>query len=119
MAGGSQRWLTLGELFLQPSELIKLGVILMLAHYLSTREEQMESFLTPLFGAAAPRAGGGADLLAAQPGHGPGAASSSAAMMFFVGGLRWRHLLVLVGARHRCGRRRLAVSCSRTTCAIG
>ncbi|MGC8782229.1 MAG: FtsW/RodA/SpoVE family cell cycle protein, partial [Anaerolineae bacterium] len=49
-AGGAQRWLAVGEFLLQPSELIKLGVILVVAHYLSAREQKMESFLTPLVG---------------------------------------------------------------------
>ncbi len=48
VAGGAQRWLTLGEFFLQPSELTKIAVIIVLAHYLATHEEKMESILTPL-----------------------------------------------------------------------
>jgi rod shape determining protein RodA len=96
VAGGAQRWLTLGELFLQPSELIKLGVILMLAHYLSAREEKMESFLTPLFGLMlfAPAV----VLIYLQPNLGTALVLIViGATMFFVGGLRWRHLVVMVG----------------------
>jgi rod shape determining protein RodA len=48
VAGGAQRWLTLGTYFLQPSELTKLAVILVLAHFLSSREEKMESIFTPI-----------------------------------------------------------------------
>jgi rod shape determining protein RodA len=36
-AGGSQRWISLGPLSLQPSELVKVAVILMLAQYYSRR----------------------------------------------------------------------------------
>jgi rod shape determining protein RodA len=96
VAGGAQRWLTLGELFLQPSELIKLGVILMLAHYLSAREEKMESFLTPLLGILlfAPAV----LLIYLQPNLGTALVLIViAATMFFVGGLRWRHLMVMTG----------------------
>jgi rod shape determining protein RodA len=96
VAGGSQRWLTLGELFLQPSELIKLGVILMLAHYLSAREEKMESFWTPLFGLMlfAPAV----VLIYLQPNLGTAMVLIViSATMFFVGGLRWRHLVVMLG----------------------
>lgn len=48
VAGGAQRWLALGDFLLQPSELAKIAVIIVLAHYLSTRTERMDSFLTPL-----------------------------------------------------------------------
>ncbi len=95
-AGGAQRWLTLGEFLFQPSELIKLGVILVLAHYLSTREEKMESFFTPTLGILllAPAI----VLIFLQPNLGTVLVLLViGGTMFFVGGLRWRHILVLVG----------------------
>ncbi len=48
VSGGAQRWFELGEFLLQPSELIKVVLIVALAHYLSSREEKMESLLTPI-----------------------------------------------------------------------
>lgn len=48
VAGGAQRWLTLGTYFLQPSELTKVAVILALAHFLDGRQEKLDSLLTPL-----------------------------------------------------------------------
>ena len=50
VSGGAQRWLTLGDFLLQPSELTKLGVIVVLAHFLATREARgrMGSILTPI-----------------------------------------------------------------------
>lgn len=93
-SGGAQRWLSLGEFLLQPSELIKLGVILALAHYLSAREERMESFLTPVVGLLilAPAI----LLIYLQPNLGTALVLVViGATMFFVGGLRWRHVLVL------------------------
>ena len=97
VAGGAQRWLKLGEFFLQPSELTKIAVILALAHYLATREERMESFLTPL----------GALLLLApatvliylQPSLGTALSIVViGGVMLVMSGLRLRHTLVLAGA---------------------
>lgn len=95
-SGGAQRWLSLGEYLVQPSELIKLGVILTLAHYLAAREERMESFLTPVLGLLllAPAV----LLIYLQPNLGTALVLIViGATMFFVGGLRWRHVAVLVG----------------------
>jgi rod shape determining protein RodA len=94
VAGGAQRWLKLGEFFLQPSELTKIAVILALAHYLAKREERMDSFLTPL----------GALLLLApavvliylQPSLGTAlSVVVIGGVMLVMGGLRLRHALVL------------------------
>lgn len=102
VAGGAQRWLTLGEFLLQPSELIKLGVILVLAHFLSTREEKMESFLTPVLGILllAPAV----VLIFLQPNLGTALVLLViGGTMFFVGGLRWRHIVVLGGLAGAAG----------------
>jgi rod shape determining protein RodA len=40
VVGGSQRWLALGPLVVQPSELARLAVILALAHYFQRREQE-------------------------------------------------------------------------------
>ena len=71
VAGGSQRWLTLGEFFLQPSELTKVAVIIVLAHYLASHEDRMESLLTPLGALVILAPAVGVDLPATQPWHGP------------------------------------------------
>ncbi len=102
IAGGSQRWLSLGEFLLQPSELAKLAVILVLAHYLSAREEKMESFLTPLLGLLllVPAV----VLIYAQPNLGTAlVVIVIGATMFFVGGLRWRHIALLAGLAAAAG----------------
>ena len=96
-SGGAQRWLTLGEYFIQPSELIKLAVILMLAKYLSANEERMGNLLTPL----------GAILLLVpavvliylQPNLGTAlSVIVIGGLMLVVGGLRWHHTLFFAGA---------------------
>ena len=90
VAGGAQRWLTVGEYFLQPSELTKIAVILALAHFLSSREEKMESVFTPIvaFGLLLPAVG----LIFWQPNLGTAlVVVAIGAIMILVAGLRWRH----------------------------
>jgi cell division protein FtsW len=41
---GARRWLKLGSLTIQPAELIKVGVLLYLAHYLAKKGERIEDF---------------------------------------------------------------------------
>jgi cell division protein FtsW len=41
---GARRWLRLGALTVQPAELIKVGVLLYLAHYLAKKGERIEDF---------------------------------------------------------------------------
>lgn len=43
VGGGAQRWLKLGPITVQPSEVAKLAVVMMLARYLSEHEEQVTS----------------------------------------------------------------------------
>lgn len=90
VAGGAQRWLTIGEYFLQPSELTKIAVILALAHFLSSREEKMESILTPIMGFALilPAVG----LIFWQPNLGTAmVVVAIGVIMIITAGLRWRH----------------------------
>lgn len=90
VAGGAQRWLTIGEFFLQPSELTKIALILALAHFLSSREEKMESIFMPIlaFGMIIPAAA----LIFWQPNLGTAlAVVAVGAIMIVVAGLRWRH----------------------------
>ncbi len=90
VAGGAQRWLTIGEYFLQPSELTKIALILALAHFLSSREEKMESIITPIlaFGILIPAVG----LIFWQPNLGTAmVVIAIGAIMILVAGLHWRH----------------------------
>jgi rod shape determining protein RodA len=90
VAGGAQRWLTVGEFFLQPSELTKIALILALAHFLSSREEKMESITTPILaiGMFLPAVA----LIFWQPNLGTAlVAVAIGAVMIVVAGLRIRH----------------------------
>jgi rod shape determining protein RodA len=95
VAGGAQRWLTIGEFLFQPSELVKLGVILALAHYLSSRQEQADSIFTPVLALLliAPAV----VLIYLQPNLSTALALLVIGIvMLVVGGLRWWHALVLL-----------------------
>lgn len=43
-AGGAMRWLKIGGLTFQPSELAKLGLVIFLAYFLTKKEEKIRSF---------------------------------------------------------------------------
>jgi rod shape determining protein RodA len=92
VAGGAQRWLTIGEFFLQPSEMTKIALILALAHFLSSREEKMESITTPILAAGLllPAVG----LIFWQPNLGTAlVVVAIGATMIVVAGLRIRHAI--------------------------
>ena len=42
--GGARRWVRLGPLLAEPSELVKLGLVFFLAHFLSRRQRRMREF---------------------------------------------------------------------------
>lgn len=45
VAGGSRRWIGIGPLGVQPSELAKLGAVIYLSHYLSRKKDKLRSFM--------------------------------------------------------------------------
>lgn len=95
VSGGAQRWLTMGEYWLQPSELLKLAVILVLAQFLSKNEEKMGNFFTPIRAIIilVPAVG----LIFAQPNLGTAlAVLVIGAIMLWMGGLRWYHAVLFV-----------------------
>lgn len=98
-SGGATRWILLGPLSLQPAEILKLGVVLYLAAYLSNARAHLGSWkvgIAPfLLILAVPTA-----LLLKQPDTSTVVVIVAAAgAMFFAVGARWRDIgiLVLVG----------------------
>jgi rod shape determining protein RodA len=95
IAGGAQRWLTIGDFLFQPSELVKIGVILALAQFLSSREERVESIFTPLVALIilAPAV----VLIYLQPNLSTALSLIViGGVMLVIGGLRWHHALLMV-----------------------
>ncbi len=94
---GSRRWLGLGPVRFQVSELGKIGLVFALAHYLALNQSAMgdikRGFVYPLgiIGAA------GA-LIMLQPDFGTAAlACATGVVMLFLSGARWRYIFTSVG----------------------
>jgi rod shape determining protein RodA len=92
VAGGAQRWLGAGAV--QPSELSKLLVIVVLAKFLADREDRLEQFstvLTSIVVVAVPML-----LIYLQPDLGTALTLVAVwAAMMWMAGMRLRHLLIL------------------------
>jgi cell division protein FtsW len=91
--GGARRWLSAGALRFQPSELVKLALVIWLAHWLAKEKRRLDKFGR---GFAIPMAVVGVTLLLvlAEPDFGSTALLGSVAFaMMFVAGVRLRFLL--------------------------
>ncbi len=95
---GARRWIVVPGLSFQPSELLKLAVVVWMAAGLARRVEGLERFVTgPLPLCAAP--GVGLALLVRQPDFGSALfLGLVVAVLLFLGGVRWRHLLGLAAS---------------------
>jgi len=93
--GGARRWLAIGPITFQPSEFVKIAVVLYLARALAKREERMGRFL---IGIVPPLVTVGlcALLVAAQPDFGTAAIIVWVlVLMLYAGGARPAHLVGL------------------------
>lgn len=94
--GGAQRWIALGGFSLQPSEFVKLGVVLYLARWITRHREAMHEFSTGVLPALV-AVGGCAALILGQPDFGTAAiVGVLLLLMLYVGGARPAHLLALL-----------------------
>jgi len=95
-AGGATRWLHLGPLTLQPSEVAKLGLVVYLAFSLAKKKEKLKTFkfgLIPYILVLAVLLG----IVLAQPDFGSAVIMGAVACcMLLVAGTRWVHLFSLV-----------------------
>jgi cell division protein FtsW len=92
---GARRWLKLGTLTVQPAELIKVGVVLYLAHYLARKGERVEDlrtgFMPPMILVGAILA-----MIVVEPDLGTAAVIGLVTLgVLFVGGARLGHLALL------------------------
>lgn len=96
MVSGSRRWLALGPLTLQPAELVKMAIILVLARYFHQRPNfsplTLKDLLVPLTLALVP-----ALIIIKQPDLGSGllVLAVAAAIILFAG-VHWRTLMISV-----------------------
>jgi cell division protein FtsW len=94
---GSSRWLGIGALRLQVSELAKLAMVFCLAHYLAVNQTKLgdlkRGYLIPLA-----MIGGFAGLIILEPDFGTAALTLSIGLiLLFLAGARWRYILPTVG----------------------
>lgn len=91
-SGGASRWISFGPIFLQPSEFLKLGFIIYLAAWLTSRGREVGSFqfgAGPLLGMILAVGA----IFVKQPDLGTmGVITLSSLLLFFVGGGRLKHL---------------------------
>jgi rod shape determining protein RodA len=96
-AQGSQRWIDLGVFSLQPSELAKLGMVVVLAAYLADRprgELEVQTTLTALGYVTLP-----ALLVFLEPDFGSALVLMAVTIsMLFLYGIRWTHFAVMAAA---------------------
>ena len=96
--GGSTRWLRLGPISLQPSEPLKIGLIMALAAYFATIRGQISSWYYGLGGFLAILAIPSV-LLLLQPDHGTlGVLLITAGIMFITAGADWRQVATIAVA---------------------
>lgn len=92
--GGASRWISAGPFFFQPSEFLKLGLVVYLAAWISSKKKSITDFKTgflPFAGIV----GVSGFLLVLQRDMGTlGIMTTSCVIMFFLGGGKIKHLLV-------------------------
>ena len=95
-SGSVHRWIRIGPVNFQPSELAKLAVILFTSFYLVTRKEQFHSFTRGLLPYLAV-VGSIVLLVLLEPDLGTAASIAlTAVFLLYLGGLRYRYLLGLI-----------------------
>ena len=94
--GGARRWIALGGFSVQPSEFVKLGVVLFLARWISRHREAMPQFTTGVLPALI-CVGTCSALILGQPDFGTAVILGLLLLlMLYVGGARPAHVLGLV-----------------------
>lgn len=95
-AGGARRWIMLGPIFFQPSELLKFGFVVYLASWISTRQKILTTFRSGFLPFVVLIAAVGT-VFVLQPDIGTFTVVMVAAIaLFFIGGGRLRQLAFLI-----------------------
>ena len=94
---GAKRWIHLGPVNLQPTEIFKLAIILYLASFFTRRAEILKQFKKVAF--AGVPVGVGLGLIMLEPDFGSFVVVTMVALgLLFLAGLPWRWFLMMVGA---------------------
>ena len=94
---GAKRWIHLGPVNLQPTEIFKLAIILYLASFVTRRAEILKQFKKVAF--AGVPVGVGLGLIMLEPDFGSFVVVTMVALgLLFLAGLPWRWFLMMVGA---------------------
>ncbi len=97
-SNGATRWVSVGPVQFQPAELLKLALILYLAAWFERRGDELKSFWDGLFPFMLMVGAACFVIVIFQRDMGTMAVLAFAAIgMFFAAGLRWTHLVLLLG----------------------
>jgi cell division protein FtsW len=97
-SGGASRWVTLGPITFQPSELAKFALIILAADFLARKRDGMDDWREMAW-PILPMAGVMAGLVMIQPDLGTTLIICSILLiMLWVGGIRVKHLIVMLSA---------------------
>jgi cell division protein FtsW len=92
--GGASRWISVGPFFFQPSEFLKLGLIVYIAAWISSKKRNIGDFKTGFLPFAVILAAAGILLILQRDMGTLGVVIISCVSLFFLGGGKIRHLLV-------------------------
>lgn len=92
--GGASRWISIGPFFFQPSEFLKLGIIVYLAAWISSKKRNIADFKTGFLPFALILAATGILLILQRDMGTLGVVIASCVSLFFLGGGKIRHLLI-------------------------
>ena len=92
--GGASRWISVGPFFFQPSEFLKLGIIVYLAAWISSKKRNIADFKAGFLPFAGILAAAGFLLVLQRDMGTLGVVVISGVALFFLGGGKIRHLLV-------------------------
>ncbi|KKT19617.1 MAG: Stage V sporulation protein E [Parcubacteria group bacterium GW2011_GWB1_43_8] len=91
--GGASRWISVGPFFFQPSEFLKLGLIVYAAAWISSKRRNIADFKTGFLPFAGILTAAGFLLVLQRDMGTLGVAIISCAALFFLGGGKFKHLL--------------------------
>ena len=97
MIGGATRWINLGPLSFQPSEILKIGAVIYCAAWLAMVKEGVKTWKYGFFPILAIIGVCGLLCLAQRDTDTFAVVAGSIAIMYFAAGAQWKHILTVIG----------------------